>query len=92
MKKQEITIYSETVNCPVVQIPWRKFPGIVIQGDSLKNLSVITNSIVERIRDVGDEELLGDVQELSQILSSYLECYERVLELNKIPLPYTSSP
>ena len=91
MKKQEIVIYSETSNCPVVQMPERKFPGIVLQGDSLKNLSIIVKSIAKRIHSIKDEDLQGEVQELDAILSGYLECYEHVLESTKITLPYAKN-
>ncbi|MCL1920733.1 MAG: hypothetical protein FWG50_06600 [Kiritimatiellaeota bacterium] len=88
MKKQELIIYSETVNCPVVQMPERKFPGIVLQGDSLKNLSDIVKSIAKRAQHIKNDELQGEIQDLGAILSCYLECYERTLEFNKIRLPY----
>lgn len=70
MKEQEITRISTTTNAAVVQLPERKYPGVVIQGDSLQNLhSLIMDARkqldcdnVAECRDVLEElsELVGD--------------------------------
>lgn len=45
MGEDSAKILANICNCPVVQIPGRSFPGVVIQGDSLKNL----HRLVEKV-------------------------------------------
>ncbi len=44
MRTIEVEIFSETTNSPVIKMPNRKFPGVVIQGDSLWILTNWFNS------------------------------------------------
>jgi len=68
--------------------PGRQFPGCVIQGDSLSILVKTAQEILQRVKDSGNEELVGCASELVDSLQSRQEHYERVLAQHSIPLPY----
>jgi hypothetical protein len=92
MEIQPLEVYATDSNYAVVKPPGRAFPGAVIQGDSLCHLCGLVVDIARWFRDVGptdDPEVLGDVQELTELLVGRLLHYQQVLETHGIRLPYT---
>ena len=89
MEKLEFEILSKTVNCPVVRFPGRAFPGILIQGDSVKNLNDLAAEIAEEAQKCSNEELLYLSRTLNEKLKEYLDHYESTLRENNIDLPYS---
>jgi hypothetical protein len=90
MPDENIEILSQTINRPVLRMPGRKFPGILLQGDTLASLFALSRMISERAKNQADVELAELAQELQEELSGILYEYEQVLKANKIPLPYVS--
>lgn len=88
MKKIEINLLSETTNCPVVQMPGRKFPGTVIQGDSMSNLLALVLEIEELASQKDYEEMRDTLKLLKDKLEGYLAHYKEALGEHHIPLPY----
>jgi len=80
-------ILSTTSNAAILQLDGRAFPGILIQGDSLRNLYRLVEDCKSNLNK-DPEESHGILAELSEILQSYLAVYEKVLEENQIELPY----
>lgn len=71
----------------VVQMPERRFPGTVVQGDTfaswVRTIQEVLEHVGEASHDTYDdlEHMLGDMRR-------YQEHYEAVLEKAGIPLPY----
>lgn len=84
----ETELWSSTVNAAVVRVPGRRFPGVVVQGDSLSILADSARGIVERLPTMVDEELREDVGELAAKLEAYVAAYEAVLGARGVALPY----
>lgn len=38
MKELTVLLYGEQTNNAVLKLPARKYPGVLVQGDTLKNL------------------------------------------------------
>ena len=92
MKRVEIEMLSETVNCPVVLIPGRKYPGVVVQGDSLKILLDLADDI-EKSSAIGDaEELRENIVALKNKVGAYVQEYEATMKSHGKGLPYVNSP
>ena len=92
MEVQPLEVYATDSNYAVVKPPGREFPGAVVQGDSLRKLCGLATGIATWFRDSGptdDPEVLGDVQELTELLVDRLMHYQRVLEAHSIRLPYS---
>ena len=88
MKRIELEILSDTVNSPVLLVPGRKFPGVVIQGDSLKILLDLADDI-EKANVAGDaEELRENIISLKNKLGGYVEEYEATMKAHGKQLPY----
>jgi len=89
MKKREVEIFDESVNCPVIRFPGRKFPGVLIQGDSLKQLLIMMTELSAlSLKGSDQNEIQHLAGEAKEILAGYLKNYERTLKDNNISLPY----
>lgn len=86
-----LSILSEQSNHAVVQVPGRRFPGSVIQGDSLAILCDEAKSLSSRLQELAcaDEEVLYIAQEHQEKLLRRLLHYQSVLSEHGIPLPYS---
>lgn len=91
MKLVELEVFSETSNYAIVRPSGRRFPGSVIQGDSLSILCEEAKQIAEQIRSlkIEDEELLYLVQDHQEKLLGRLLHYQQVLAEHSIALPYS---
>jgi len=88
MEKKEMEVFSQAINLGIVRMPGRKFPGSVIQGDSLRYLLALAEEIEKRTKDSTDEELIDTLGELKELLSERLVHYEEILKEHSIELPY----
>ena len=91
-KKNDVTIelLSDAINFVVLKTPGRKFPGMVIQGDSLAKLYRCAAEVCRLAKEPGDQEIIGEAGALCQELRERLAFYEKVLESHGIELPYAS--
>ena len=93
MKEAQVEMYSEAAGSAIVRIPGRRFPGVVLQGDSLSILHVNAKDLSTRLKELGvqDEELLYAAQELQEQLLGRLLHYQQVLAAHGIELPYSGA-
>jgi hypothetical protein len=89
MRNETVEIYSDAINQAVLRHPSRKFPGVLIQGDTLFTLWVSANGACtaaspERLGEEGYEELV----ELRDRLRSIVDHYKAVLAEHGISLPF----
>ena len=70
-----VEVLSDAVNRAVVRMPGRRFPDLVIQGDSLIRLTAQVREIAERAERSGDADLgrlAGNLHvELEELLTHY---------------------
>lgn len=88
MKYIEVEMLSETTNCPVISMPGRKFPGVVVQGDSLKNLLNLTEEIEELSKSEDREELEATIAALKTTLDGYVKAYTAAMKVHNRSLPW----
>jgi hypothetical protein len=90
VNRMELEVFSEASNHAVVRAAGRKFPGSLVQGDSLSILCSLSRRISERLVSLGvvDDRLLSDAQELQEGLLDRVLHYQLVLEKHGIGLPY----
>jgi hypothetical protein len=69
----------------VLKVPSRKYPGVLIQGDSL---SGILGELQEAIDLFEREESLGCLKLAFNNLKRRLDGYQRVCVENKVGLPF----
>lgn len=84
----QVVLLSPPVNFAVVQLSERKYPGVVVQGDTLHSMQ----QQVERMGRLLDtrelEDLAGEIEDLKEQLSGALTFFERVCAERRIALPY----
>ena len=83
------TLLSPASNYAVVQLPGRKFPGIVVQGDSAHNLLAQVSTIKKLASKYADEDLDAEIESLRDLLSDVVNHYEMVCSRERIQLPYS---
>jgi hypothetical protein len=76
MQRLELEVYGYERNMAVVRLPDHRVPGSVIQGDSLRHLCYLADSIAGRVREDHDRELCNDAAELVRLLQQRLRVYE----------------
>ena len=83
MRIENVEIYSDQTNMPVLRHPGRKFPGVLVQGDTLHALCV---QAAEALSDSPDA--LSELSELHCNLLTMLAHYKSVLGEHQISLPF----
>jgi hypothetical protein len=85
---QHADLLSSPANFAVVQLPGRKFPGVVFQGDSLHILVENLRQMSQAATRHDDEKLLAGFEEILSVLDEVTGHYESVCRSRGIPLPY----
>ena len=88
MTKIEVESFSNTTNATVVRLPGRQFPGIVLQGDSLKILFDSASEVVQLSRGSRIPGLEDSAEEVVRLLNGYRQAYEEALRKHNQSLPY----
>lgn len=86
MRTASVEIYSDETNRAVIRHPGRKFPGVLIQGDTLSGLCAMAE---EASKEVGYNEELNSLRDA---LRGLLLHYKIVLGEHEIPLPFNDRP
>ena len=81
-------LLSPATNYAIVQLPGRRFPGIVFQGDSTRNLLAQVDVIRKLAGQYNDDELDAGIAMIQELLQGALNHYETVCAREGIGLPY----
>ena len=84
--------YSDATNAAVMRHPGRKFPGVLIQGDTLHSLCVSADLVCAAARDVIYDDNFQRLNEIRNYLWSLLAHYKSVLDEHKSRLPFSETP
>jgi len=88
MDKVEVEVLSLASNAIVVQTPWRNFPSMLVQGDSLYNMLVTAKAVLDMSRSINNADLLDEAEDLVEKLQMYVSTYEAALQKAGRPLPW----
>lgn len=89
MKREVVDIYSDAPNGAVLRHPGRKFPGLLIQGDTLSGL-VKSLDRVQRSAHQLKPEAQEELEDVHQQLREALAHYKSVLIAHGLPLPFVN--
>lgn len=92
MRTELVEIYADTTSTPVMRHPARKFPGVLIQGDTLYSLCETVDFVCSRARSKLDSQTLSELSGLRSRLWSALTHYKSVLAEHHLPLPFDEAP
>ncbi|MGO1072020.1 DUF6959 family protein [Lysobacter sp. CA199] len=88
MHIQEVEIYSDQTNAAIMRHPGRRFPGMLIQGDTLHSLCMQADRVCDLARGKLADEEFEEIDDLRNWLRSYLSHYKAVLDEHRMPLPF----
>ena len=89
MRTEEVEILSDQTNAAVMRHPTRRFPGILIQGDSMSNYCRLADDACRRLKEGDVEEAAHELNELRNMLWGQLTHYKSVLGEHDIALPFS---
>lgn len=92
MHTESVEIYSDQANAAVMRHPGRRFPGILVQGDTLHSLCVSADAACAQVRVAIGDEGFEELNELRNRLWSLLAHYKTVLGEHSIRLPFSETP
>lgn len=92
MRTERVEIYADTTNAAVLRHPGRKFPGVLVQGDTLYSLCQSADLVCSRGRSKLDDESFAELNDLRNKLWSLLTHYKSVLEEHHLPVPFNEMP
>ncbi|MEU6554630.1 hypothetical protein ABZ915_30800 [Streptomyces sp. NPDC046915] len=88
MERVEAELFTDGGNDAVVRLPGRRFPGVLIQGDSLH---ILRSDLAEVVEVCGRGDLAEARDSVSLLLTGFdalLTRYEDALQQHEIPRPY----
>ncbi|WP_428304808.1 DUF6959 family protein [Lacipirellula sp.] len=71
----EVKLIGDANNSQVVHVAGRRFPGVVVQGDSLSNLVDLASEIIRLLKSNEIDEAKDTAEELHGLLSARLQIY-----------------
>ncbi len=92
MRIEQVEIYSDTTNCAVMRHPGRRFPGALVQGDSLYILGASADRACAAIRAEDPDRAFDEMNRLRNSLWERLIHHKQILEEHEIPLPFVEIP
>ena len=89
MHTSNVEIYSDHTNQAVMRHPDRRFPGVLIQGDSLYALCLQADDACAAAKGQLSQDAYQEINELRNALWGYLNHYKSVLGEHQISLPFS---
>lgn len=84
----EVDLLSPPANFAVVQLRERKFPGVVVQGDTLRSIQKQVERMGKLLRSRDLSELEAEIDELNLVLTEAVVHFERICAERGLDLPY----
>lgn len=90
MRTELVEIYSDATNAAVMRHPARRFPGMLIQGDTLHSLGAMAAAALAGAEPESDHWY--DLKELVDALQPRIDFYSQVLREHGLELPFFDGP
>ena len=89
MEKVVVELFTDQRNCPVLKVPQRQFPGVLVPGDTLDSLIKDFEAIGTTIRrSLGDAEPCNRFDAIVSRLKLMRETYVSALIQHDLKLPF----
>ena len=86
MRVDSVEIFSDQTNAAIMRHPGRKFPGVLIQGDTLY---ILCRQADQACSEVGrGAPGYDELDDLRNALWSYLNHYKSTLQQHEMKLPF----
>lgn len=91
MEPVQAELLSPGSNNAVVRLPHRRFPGVLVQGDSLVTLLSLAEAVEDLLAQGHTAEAAEELADLANSLADMLKGYEVALASHGIEQPYNRS-
>ena len=91
MRTELVEIYSDQTNSAILRHPGRKFPGVLVQGDTLYSLCHRADVACSNAKGSLQSNAYGEMNNLRNHLWSLLNHYKSVLGEHNISLPFSEA-
>ena len=91
MRIANVEILSDQSNAAVMRHPDRRFPGVLVQGDSLYALCCQADASCAGVKSIVGSDAYEELNDLRNSLWSYLNHYKAVLSEHQLSLPFSES-
>jgi hypothetical protein len=85
------TLLTDTANYAIVQLPGRKFPGVVFQGDSLHALIAQVRNTIDLADKYPDQDLDAELKDILELLLAVENKLKSVCDREGISMPYPAT-
>jgi hypothetical protein len=90
MRIDNVEIYSDQTNSAVMRHPGRRFPGVLVQGDSLYILCKSAEKMCKEMEP--DSPAFEEADDLRNTLRAYLNHYKTTLSEHAMELSFHEAP
>jgi hypothetical protein len=88
MRTATVEILSDATNASVLRHPDRRFPGVLVQGDTLYFLCAAADASCKAVKSQLSDEAYEELNDLRNRLWALLNHYKSVLHEHQLPLPF----
>jgi predicted RNase H-like HicB family nuclease len=88
LRIEPVEIYSDATNAAVLRHPGRRFPGVLVQGDTLHEMLRKATRLVAIASGALPEDEKFELAELHEHLAELVAHYKRTLAEHNLPLPF----
>ena len=88
MEHVDAELFTDGSNNAVVRLPGRRFPGVLVQGDTLAALRADLDEVKKGLTEGNITEASESLALVLDDVDSWLERYIRALGEHGIPLPF----
>ncbi|CAH1903828.1 conserved hypothetical protein [Candidatus Nitrotoga sp. HW29] len=79
MKELTVMLYGEQTNNAVIKLPAREYPGVLVQGDTLKNLLDTGELVASLAKQQRNDDLANEAEGLVEMLRDIYQVYVQEL-------------
>ncbi|MGC1429241.1 MAG: hypothetical protein WA822_11685 [Albidovulum sp.] len=87
VREELVEIYSDTTNAAIMRHPGRKFPGVLLQGDTLHILCKRADIALETLDR--NTDAYEELNEIRNALWSLKNHYKSTLVEHQVPMPFS---
>jgi len=87
MREESVEIWSDQTNAAVIRHPGRRFPGVLVQGDTLYSLCQQADLACRELKR--SCPAYDEINEVRNTLWGLLNHYKVVLGEHNLPLPFS---
>ena len=88
MRRETVEIFSDLNNAAVLRRPERKFPGVLVQEDTLHSLRCAADSLVDPVSQ-SSADAQAELEFLRVTLRVLVAHYKAVMRDHGLPLPFS---